>query len=87
MYLSDLLDALDNGKPIELSRRELIEIFQKQKPLNDSQRLALFHRLELRDRDREWPFEKERLTQKEVAEKTGVSLELVKQYDAGNLSV
>ena len=87
MYLSDLLDALDNGKPIELSRRELIEIFQKQKPLNDSQRLALFHRLGLRYRDREWPFEKERLTQKEVAEKTGVSLELVKQYDAGNLSV
>ena len=81
MYLSDLLNALDNGKPIELSRFKIIQIFQKQKPLNDSERLHLFHRLGLRC------LEGKRLKQKEVVQITGVSLELVKQYDAGNLSV
>ena len=81
MYLSDLLNALDNGKPIELSRFEIIQIFRKQKPLNDTERIHLFHRLELRC------LEEKRLKQKEVAQITGVSLELVKQYDAGNLPV
>ena len=33
MYLSDLLNALDNNEPIELSKSELRQIFQKQKPL------------------------------------------------------
>ena len=81
MYLSDLLNALDNNEPIELSKFEIVQIFQKEKPLNDSQRLDLFHRLGLRYR------EGERLIQKEVAQIAGVSLSLVKQYDAGNLSV
>ena len=81
MYLSDLLNALDNNEPIELSKSKLRQIFQKQKPLNDSQRLDLFHRLGLRNQGGI------NLTQQEVAEITGVGLSTVKQYDTGRLNV
>ena len=79
MYLSDLLNALDKKEPIKLSRLKILQIFRRDKPLNDTQRIHLFHRLDLRYRDGE------RLTQEEVARIVGVSRELVAQYDAGNL--
>ena len=49
MYLNDLLDTLNRGEKPDLSKSELRQIFQKEKPLNDSQRLDLFHRLCLRN--------------------------------------
>ena len=75
MYLSDLLDILNKGEKPNLSKVELLSIFQKDKPLSDTERLDLFHRLGLRyDNGR-------RLKQREVAHLTGVTRELVAQYD------
>ena len=81
MYLNDLLDTLNRGEKPDLSKSELRQIFQKDKPLNDSQRLDLFHRLCLRNQGGI------NLTQQEVAEITGVGLSTVKQYDTGRLNV
>ena len=79
MYLNDLLDALDNGKAIELPRHEILDLFQKQKSFTDKQRLELFHRLGYRDQDGK------RLTQEEVAHLAGVTRALVAQYDTDRL--
>ena len=71
MYLSDLLSALNKNESIEPSP-EIAVIFQKQKHITLNQRIALFHKLDLRNSGE---------TQLQVAARAGVSRELVAQYD------
>ena len=74
MYLSDLLSALSKNESIELSKPEIADIFQKQKHITISQRIALFHKLGLRG----WK------TQQEAADSMGCpdSRPYVAQYDS-----
>lgn len=73
MYLSDLSSALSKNESIELSKNEIANIFQKQKHITISQRIALFHKLGLRGEK----------TQQEAADRMGISgsRSFVAQYD------
>ena len=81
MYLSDLLDILNGDEKPDLSRLQMLSIFRNDKPLNDTERIDLFHRLGLSDR------EGEHLTQEEIARLSGVSRETVAQYYTGRLKL
>lgn len=72
LYLSDLLSALNKNESIELSKSEIAGIFQRQKHVTEFQRIALFHKLGLRNRGE---------NQEQIARKAGVSLSYIKQYD------
>ena len=73
MYLSDLLSDLSKNESIKLSKPEIAIIFKNQKHITLNQRIALFHKLDLRNSGE---------TQLQVAARAGVSRELVAQYDA-----
>ena len=72
MYLNDLLDALSRGEKPGLSKSELLSIFRNEKPLRTYQRVALFYKLDLRDRGE---------TQGQVADRIRVKPANIKQHE------
>ena len=74
IYLSDLQELLDAGEPIPLTETEIIEIFQKQKPITNGERMALYHNLGLK---------KDYDTLRDTTRKSGLPSESVaKQYSS-----
>ena len=76
VYLGDLLSAVLKNElesATVLQRAKYLNIFQRDKYLTPTQRVALFHKLNLRNKGE---------TQQQVADKVGVTLSVVKQFDA-----
>ena len=74
IYLSDLQELLNAGEPIPLTEMEIIEIFQKQKPITNGERMALYHNLGLK---------KDYDTLEDTTKKSGLpSTSVAKQFSA-----
>ena len=48
IYLSDLQELFDADEEIPLTEEQIIEIFQRQKPITNGERMALYHNLGLK---------------------------------------
>lgn len=77
IYLSDLQEFHAAGQKIPLTEAEIIEIFQRQKPITNGERIALYKKLGL---------EKFYHTGKDTAKRAGLASEsVVKQSSSGRI--